>query len=79
MHLATYLRQMGQTQTEFARRHGFKVTTLHGWTSGRRAPRAAAIAVIEHATKGAVRAQDLVEKGETGATVQASAPQGRAA
>jgi hypothetical protein len=61
MRLAEYLDQRGQTLTSFAAEIGEKITTVHGWVSGRRRPNVGAVATIERVTKGKVRAADFLD------------------
>lgn len=60
MKLATYLKETGETLTDFGNRTGLKITTLHGYVSLRRMPNAAVVARIEEATGGKVRAVDFI-------------------
>ncbi len=60
MKLADWLAQTGTTITEFANAIGEDVSTCHNWMTGRRNPRAAALAKIDEATKGKVRPADFV-------------------
>jgi len=60
--LARWLQETGTTLTEFANRIGEDVSTCHNWMTGRRNPRAAALAKIDEATKGKVRPADFVNE-----------------
>lgn len=60
MHLREYLDRRDESVSAFARRLQRKVTTVHGWATGRRTPDIASALAIERATEGAVRAQDFV-------------------
>jgi transcriptional regulator with XRE-family HTH domain len=60
MTLAEHLKQNGITLTAFAASIGEKVTTVHGWMSGRRNPGLASLVAIERTTNGAVRAIDFL-------------------
>jgi DNA-binding transcriptional regulator YdaS (Cro superfamily) len=67
MKFLDYLRDRNISQTEFARRIGVPITTLHGWGSGRRLPPATALAIIERETEGAVTVHDFVPAPEAAA------------
>jgi DNA-binding transcriptional regulator YdaS (Cro superfamily) len=60
MTLAEYLKQNAITLTAFAASIGENIPTVHGWISGRRNPKLAALVAIERATDGAVRAADFL-------------------
>jgi hypothetical protein len=60
MTLAEHLKRNGITLTAFAASIGEKVTTVHGWISGRRNPGLASLVAIERVTGGAVRATDFL-------------------
>lgn len=60
MRLGEHLKQNGIKLTDFAASIGEKVTTVHGWISGRRNPGLAALVAIERVTSGAVRTTDFV-------------------
>jgi DNA-binding transcriptional regulator YdaS (Cro superfamily) len=58
MILADYLARNRVTVAAFAARIGRKMTTVHGWLSGARAPSLQAVQDIEAATGGAVTLTD---------------------
>jgi DNA-binding transcriptional regulator YdaS (Cro superfamily) len=60
MTLAQYLKSQNLPLVAFAADLGEKVTTVHGWVSGRRKPGVVSLARIERITSGAVRAADFV-------------------
>ncbi len=60
MTLADYLTTREIRLTDFAVSLGIKVTTLHGYVSGKRRPPVHVVAQIESATDGIVRAKDFV-------------------
>jgi DNA-binding transcriptional regulator YdaS (Cro superfamily) len=60
MTLAQYLKSQNLPLVTFAADLGEKVTTVHGWVSGRRKPGVVSLARIERVTSGAVRAADFV-------------------
>lgn len=60
MTLGEHLKQNGISLTAFAASIGEKVTTVHGWISGRRNPGLASLVAIERVTGGAVRATDFL-------------------
>lgn len=62
MKLSEHLKQNGITLTTFAASIGEKVTTVHGWISGRRNPGLVSLVAIECATNGAVRPIDFVDQ-----------------
>jgi DNA-binding transcriptional regulator YdaS (Cro superfamily) len=72
MKLAVYLKQNSKTLTAFAAEIGEKVTTVHGWISGRRNPGLASLVAIERATNGAVRATDFLPATPTAADTSPS-------
>jgi predicted transcriptional regulator len=59
MKLTDWLKETGTTLTEFANEIGEDVSTCHNWMTGRRNPRAAALAKIDRATDGKVRPADF--------------------
>jgi len=73
MTIAEYLKQNGMTLTAFAASIGEKVTTVHGWISGRRNPGLASLVAIELATDGAVRATDFLPAAPASAAPTSSA------
>ena len=62
MTLAQYLKSQNLPLVTLAADLGEKVTTVHGWVSGRRKPGVVSLARIERVTSGAVRAADFVPK-----------------
>ena len=60
MTLAEYLKNKNLTLVSFAADLGEKVTTVHGWVSGRRRPGIVSLVRIERVTSGAVRAGDFL-------------------
>lgn len=67
MTLDQYLRDQGLSLTAFAASIGRKPSQVHDWRSGRRTPRAEALADIQRATNGAVTAADFFPVGERAA------------
>lgn len=61
MKLARYLKQQGLSDAEFGTRAGLHRTEVWNYRTGRRMPRADAVAAIEKATKGDVRARDFIK------------------
>jgi DNA-binding transcriptional regulator YdaS (Cro superfamily) len=60
MNFEQYINEAGLSLTETATALKKPVSTVHGWISGRRLPRAADLAAIEEFTNGAVTARDFV-------------------
>lgn len=62
MKLVDWLQQTRTTITEFAALIGVDTSTAHNWMTGRRNPRAVALAKIDEATGGKVRPVDFVNE-----------------
>jgi DNA-binding transcriptional regulator YdaS (Cro superfamily) len=60
MRLKAYLLTRDIRLTDFAAGMGVKITTAHGWVSGRRTPSAKQAVRIEDATNGEVTVRDLL-------------------
>lgn len=59
MKLRTYLSEAGISLTRFAAKIGVSVSTVHGWTTGRRVPALETALRIEALTDGRVTTKDL--------------------
>ena len=73
MTLAQYLKSKNLPLVTLAADLGEKVTTVHGWVSGRRRPGIVSLARIEQVTSGAVRAADFLSA-ENADTASATEP-----
>lgn len=60
MTLAKYLERHRLSDAEFAEKAGMHRSEVWNYKTGRRQPRAKHVAAIEEATRGRVRAKDLV-------------------
>jgi len=64
MKLSEYIAASGLSQTDFGKLIGRSPQRVHEWTTGRKIPRADALAAIERATGGRVTAVDFVDGGK---------------
>jgi DNA-binding transcriptional regulator YdaS (Cro superfamily) len=72
MKLGTYLDQQGLSLTAFARSLGEKITTVHGWTNGRRKPGLVKMLAVQRATNGSVQPIDFLPETQESDTDQTS-------